>query len=257
MLRRRGSTLLETLVALTVFGIVASAGLATLRSAVRATERTVLTGDQAAQLNGTVQTTSAVLQTLSPSDGDIIAASDTSLRVWATVLSGVVWDQGPTASPQDDRWTRHRLVSVSSPVGGCVGGPLADPVADASVSAWRLALSPPVDTLRVGAPLHLLRPQRLALYRSGGDWSLGHAEQTPTLPWSTIQPVTGPLQSPTALQPGLRFTLTDSTGSTATTSAWRVTIAAAAPLRDSLRSSGGRALPVASTSRALALRNAR
>lgn len=293
MLTRKGTTLLETLVAVTVFGTVATAGLATLRSAARAMERTVLTGDRQSQLNGTIQATSALLHPLSPGDGDVIAATDTAIRFLGTILSGVAcrvratdtyipdgalahgvalgaassmpqpgdllvaWEEGPTSATRDDLWTRHRVTAVSTPSGGCVGGPLADPVADAASHTWRLSLVPPLDSLRVGAPIHLLRPQRLALYRSGSDWSLGHAEQTPLLPWSVIQPVTGPLQPPDGPSPGLRLDLLDSAGTPSTPGARQLHIRVAAPTRDSLRTTAGRQRPVATTVRQLALRNAR
>lgn len=289
--RRGGATLTELLVALSIFGLVATTCLSLLATSARAFERTTLTSDQRAQLAGAALVTSALLAGLSPSDGDVIAASDTAVRFWGTVASGIscrisgndtwvpqgalatqvalgaastmpqsgdilaAWDEGPTSSTSDDGWTRHRVLNVSTPTGGCVGGPIARSLADAAVDTWRLEVAPPIDTLRVGAPLHILRAQRLALYSSAGDWSLGHSETTPMGPWATIQPAAGPLTPPSAPTQGLEMQWLDTLGSSSLAAPHALQVRVRAPMRHLMRTATGLRSPVDSHYRFLALHN--
>lgn len=288
---RTGATLIELVVALTVFGFIATTCLASLSTAARSYERATLTTDQRTQLAAATQVSNALLAGVSPADGDIIAATDTAVRYWGTIASGVacriagadlwiphgalatqttlgaaastpqpgdmavVWDEGPSPLPSDDNWTRHRVLAASTSAGGCVGGPLAHPVRDASATAWRLNLAPPIDTLRTGAPLHLLRAQRLALYNSAGEWSLGYSETTPAGPWSVIQPAAGPLGPPTAPGQGLALIWVDSTGLPNSTQSAALQVTLRAPTRVTLRTPTGPSAPTDSARRFLALHN--
>ena len=181
------------------------------------------------------------LRAVSPAAGDIRDARDTALEVRATIASAVVCYTAarsvvlaPTLSGAEtfaaylttvaandtawlldvrdtlESWIPRRITSVSSTtIARCAyGGPT---VSRAPFAATVLAL----DTLapgRAGTVLRVTRPVRYSLYRSAdGSWQLGARDwNTSTLRFNSIQPVAGPLLSPSAY--GLAFSYVDGGG---------------------------------------------
>ena len=246
MLRRlrRGVTLVEWLAALTVLGLLGALALHGILASVRCTERGILVTERDAQLAAALSTTRAMLAPLAPGDGDALLLADTAATFRWTMAAGVVCavapgtvvltsgtrhdglplgaslgmpqpgdllvvhDEGPTTAPGDDAWTRHVVSAAARPPGACGASLLLHPVLDAAFPAWRLDVAPDVLPSQAGEPARVLRPARLALYRSTADWALGYAEASGGS-WPAIQPVAGPLDSAGA--PGFRLAWLDST----------------------------------------------
>ena len=268
---RSGSTLPELIVALALFGIVGMACLRALSVSARWYERATLVVEQHAQIDAARRLLLTLPAAAAPADGDLLTLGDSSVTWMATVgaavvchtaagsalltraplTSGVdlssfastpqpgdallVLDDGPTPSPTDDRWITHTILAMHSSVGGCVGGPLANPVADASTPAWRVDVAPPISASDSGAPTRILRPQRLALYTSSGEWMLGFTETNGPSGWATIQPAAGPLSSATLPAPGLHLQWLDTLMAPTTTSVSAIGVTLRAPTRRAVR----------------------
>lgn len=287
---RPGATLVELVVALALFGLIGTTLLRTLVATAHWLERTTVTADQRGQVDAAALIARALLQGSSPADGDLLRAADTAVVFRAAIARGVVcrvvgasawiptdtlssgmtlgaqddapqagdtlvaFDESFSVAAADDRWTRHVIVGVSTTPGGCVGGPLADSVADAATRSWRFDLAPPLSPAQVGAPAHVLRHRRLALYSSLGDWALGLSEVGTSGAWSLIQPVASPLLGP-GVAGGLQLTWLDTLGASALVNPAGAVLKVRAPTRVPLRGAG--AAQVDSLGTALYLRNAR
>lgn len=250
---RGGVALVELLVALVLTTIVGGTLVRLLDRTQRHAHGLAIESDQRAQLGVAAAAITGAVQGASATDGDLVAGSDSSLAYLAPVGVGLACALGPTSldlpptviasgalltwwntSPQagdtvaildegvalsdvDDRWRHAVLVSVTPALGACLGTPWLDPVADAGRVGWRLTLGDTLPaTVTRGAPLRVLRPERLALYRSGTEWMLGWTEwNAATAAWHAIQPVAGPLLpwAPPGATSGLAFQWHDSLGS--------------------------------------------
>ncbi|HEX4934931.1 MAG TPA: hypothetical protein VFV33_17195, partial [Gemmatimonadaceae bacterium] len=106
-----------------------------------------------------------------------------------------ILDEGSASSAVDDSWHRGAITAVTTRPGACLRSPYLDSIADAATTGWRLTIAPPLPaTVRPGAVVRVLRPERFALYRSSGEWMLGWTEWNhAAASWSPIQPVAGPL----------------------------------------------------------------
>ncbi len=249
---RRGVALVELLVALVLTAVVGGTLVRMLDRTHRHARGLATESDQRAQLAVAGVAIIGALDGIAPTDGDLLSGSDSSVAYLATVGVGlacalgpttidlapstiassavlswwntapqagdtvVILDDGISPSDADDRWHHLPLAGVSSLANACLGTPWLDPVADAGRVGWRLTLG---DTLPVsltrGAPVRVLRPERLALYRSTGEWMLGWTEWNPaSAAWNAIQPVAGPLLpwAPPAATSGLSLMWHDSTG---------------------------------------------
>ena len=288
---RPGASLVELLVALTLFATVGSVALGTLGTAARWYERITLVAEQRAQVDAARRLLQDLPVALSSADSDITSATAGSLT-WQSTIGALVtcrnvggsavvprgtlargidlaavgappqvgdllatFDDGPTPGPADDRWVAHTITGIHSATGGCVGGPLADPVADAARPAWVFDLAPPLAAADTAVAARLLRPQRLALYASGAEWMLGFTEVNPPVGWATIQPAAGPLAPPGA-SAGLALTWVDSLFAPNATAPAALRVVVRAPLRQPARAAPGRAAaPLDSSGAVIALRN--
>ena len=245
MLTRRGMTLVELIVAMTVGG-VALALIAVI--SVRQQRLYADVADRAA-LTGQLRQASAVLpielRGASPGAGDIREARDTAIELRSTIATAVVCDTlggsivlppatpGATAfagyltaiAPGDtawllargdtaEAWIPYAVSSVSPMAPGPCGplGPRLNAAARASSRvAIRLGAGGPIANL-TGVVLRVTRPVRYSLYRGGdGRWYLGqHDWNVASLRFNTIQPVSGPFSS--ASSHGLAFQYADSMG---------------------------------------------
>jgi prepilin-type N-terminal cleavage/methylation domain-containing protein len=249
---RRGSTLPELLVALTIWGVLATAFLRTVHQSLRfLNDHTVLV-EQRAQLEAASHVTAALLSDASPIDGDLVALSDTAAVFRATIgttvacrtagpsveipplslASGIPlsaftdqpkvgdlvarFDEGSLASAIDDHWAFHSVVAIHALTGACTTTPFADPLADATRTGWTLDLVPAPPPTPSAIPLRLLRPLRLALYHSAPAWMLGYTEwNAASAAWNLIQPVAGALTSGAGPAPGIHWAWHDTLGAVA------------------------------------------
>jgi hypothetical protein len=166
--------------------------------------------------------------------GDVLAFSDSSLEIRATIGTAIACDTVPggeaialappalrvarltsfTTSPQagdltlaydpgpsdrasDDAWISREIADVSAAPSVCVGSPFVAPSdALAQPVLIRFATGNPVSwAVRPGAFVRLLRRVRYRFYRaSTGEWYLGYSEWAGT-GFSVVQPVSGPFAS--------------------------------------------------------------
>jgi prepilin-type N-terminal cleavage/methylation domain-containing protein len=240
---RRGVTLIELLVTMTVGGIALS--LVTLLCVRQ--QRVVSDLAQASAVSAQLRDAGAILpidlRALAPASGDIREARDTSLEIRATIASGVVCDTSGTAitlaptvddvvsfasiatsiEPGDSAWllmatdtgeiwAPHRVGEVLS--GATRGCGARGPDLGAAFGAQRVSLT--LDSVGsakwIGAPLRVTRPLRYSLYQSSDNaWWLGERDwSTDAERFNAIQPVAGPFLSPASR--GLRFEYFDSAG---------------------------------------------
>lgn len=248
---RPGTTLPELLVALTIWGVLATAFLRTVQQSLRFLNDQTVLAEQRAQLEAAGHVSASLLADASPVDGDLIAVQDTAAVFRATIgttvacrttgatveippltlASGIPlssftdqpktgdlvarFDEGPLASAIDDHWALHSIVAIHSLSGACITTPFADPLADAARTGWALDLTPAPPPTLTATPLRLLRPLRLALYHSSPDWMLGYTEWNGTSgSWNLIQPVAGALTGGAAQPLGVDWTWHDSVAAT-------------------------------------------
>jgi hypothetical protein len=230
MLSRRGTTLAETLIAITLASLVLATATASLLRQQQTSAGLAAHASVAAQLHPATTIVAAQLAHLSPAAGDFVPGEwrDTALQFRAPIATGVscnatggaatlltdadstmpvggilspphagdsVWYYSDTIAS----WTGRLLVDVATAAAGCgvVG----------KGATVRLLVGAG-DTIPEGAPVRITRQMRLALYRAGdGTWQLGLRE------WSDAakalaapQPIAGPfLSSGAGVHTGFRY----------------------------------------------------
>jgi hypothetical protein len=228
---KRGTSLAELLVALVLFGVVATAILRSLDRQARFHAGVLTILEARSQHAAAHEVVATELRSLASSGGDITRLSDSAivfrLPVGAavacriapdtiylapdTVAAGQVlaglrvtpqagdtawlYDESSTDIAGDDSWIGVRITSAVRGAGNCAGSALVHPALDAARGSWRFAVAGPLPTsITTGAAIRLTRTARFALYRGGTNehW-LGFTEILPaTGTWITIQPVSGP-----------------------------------------------------------------
>jgi hypothetical protein len=228
---RRAFTTVELMVVLVVGGMVA-AGIATvLRRQQRFFTSAAVLVEQRVSLRDATGILPGELRALSPPSGDVIAFSDSSLDIRATIGTAVVCDTLPnatgvalapplddsgvlissfTTSPQpgdlalvfdagvpelssDDAWLTREISSVAWSTTACATSPLGTRSANTSRMLLRVASGTTFPrTVGPGAFVRVLRRVRYRFYRaSTGDWYLGYAEWDGSA-FGVVQPVSGP-----------------------------------------------------------------
>ncbi len=213
---RHGTSLVELVVALALFGVVSAAVVRALDRQARFHDGIVRILEARTQLAGAHAVAGAELRALSPAAGDLLALSDSAVTYRMSVGAGVacavdatgvtmlpdsiangqllahvvappqagdtvwVFDEGVSAAAADDRWVPARVLGASQPAGACAGSPLLDPVNDAARRGWRLDASfgaAPPPVVATGTVVQVTRLARLALYRaSTGESFLGWSD---------------------------------------------------------------------------------
>lgn len=238
LIARRGTTILELLLAL-VAGAIVVAAVTRLYVGQERAARALLAGARdEARLREAASILPVTLRAIAPGEGDIPVglASDTALELRETIGSAVVCDAGTgyLTLPDDSddaatlgaylsrpevgdtvwvlgsrdstgvrRWTGLGVADVASARCGA-GSRLAG-----GRSGVRLTMSrdPVAAGAAVGAPARVTRRARFSLYRAGdGAWWLGYRT------WSavagrlaTVQPASGPYASPAVAGPPFRY----------------------------------------------------
>lgn len=234
MLSRRGTTLVELLVALVLAAIILASATGTLLRQQRATSGTIAAGEGATQVRAGTALLAAQFAGLAPSATDLREASDTALQARTAVLAGLACATDPVTTIAADDADLSSAGIASAPRPGdslwwyepdslrWAGRPVADAWADSlrcdgaesggapaiARRVLRLRLDAP-DTVPTLAPLRVTRQVRLALYRSGdGTWQFGFREwSASTGAFAGPQPAAGPFQrvTPDGARSGFRY----------------------------------------------------
>ena len=227
---RAAFTLAELMIALVMGGIVAAGIVGVLRRQQRFYTSAASLVEQRISLRDATGILPGELRALSPASGDVMAFSDSSLEIRATIGSAiacdtvaggdglalappalqaprltsfttapqagdlaVVYDVGPSDRASDDAWVTREVAGVSSAPSACVGSPFVASAGLAPPVLVRFATGNRLPTsVRPGTFVRLLRRVRYRFYRAGtGEWYLGYSEWAVT-GFSVVQPVSGP-----------------------------------------------------------------
>lgn len=240
---RRGTTLVELLVALPIGAMVGLVAISLLLDTHKLARQLNSTTEIARELRQAAAVLASEIRPLS--SADIVAWTDTSLDMQALAGSGVTcavpasnvidllplngtdalrtsWFAAPQAGdrvysvgadsamvPTDRNWQSDVLSGSSSPAtSSCAGQPLLG-LSSSSGTVVRLTLANAMSAKpSVGSPVRITRRTRYSLYRaSDGLWYMGRKTFN-GLAWTTIQPVAGPFDKP--LLHGLLIQVRDS-----------------------------------------------
>lgn len=234
-LRRLGFTAAELMVALAIGGLVTAAIVGVLRRQQRFFTSASVLVEQRVSLRDATGILPGELRALSPASGDILAFSDSSLEIRATIGAGILCDTVPgggalvlapsrartgaplstfTATPQpgdvalvydprapdlasDDAWMPLAIADVSSGTSVCAASPFVDR-ADAAAPRLTLRLvsgSRAPPTLSPGAFVRLMRRVRYRFYRAGTGEWFLGYSEWDGAAYSVVQPVSGPFAS--------------------------------------------------------------
>lgn len=233
MLTRRGASLVELLVAMTLAAVVLGAATTTVLRQRRESDVHAARVQAESQLHAALGEMQSTLEGLSSAAGDLAPgeARDTALQLRIVVATAVACDSGagvvilaaddtsenrasgfaaaPRAGdtvwwhpPGAASWAARRVIDISTSSGGCA-------IAGAGMqSTLRLAFATP-DTVPRGAPIRLTRQTRFSFYHAGdGTWQLGIAEWSDVLhAFAPPQPVAGPFThvAPGGARTGFRY----------------------------------------------------
>lgn len=233
MLSRRGATLVELLVAMTLTAVVLGAATSAFVRQRRGADLHASRASAESQLRAALGELQMALDGLSAAAGDLVAgeARDTALQLRMVVASAIACDSGAghallasddtsavraagfAAAPKigdtlwwhvsgPSSWMARPVTGITASVGACVStGGGAQPI-------LRLALPSP-DTVPRGAPVRLTRQARFSFYHAGdGSWQLGVSEWSDVLhAFAPPQPIAGPftLALPGGVRTGFRY----------------------------------------------------
>ena len=247
-LHRRGFTILELVIAITLLSVV-GASIAVAVATQWRSHDSLTDGERSRQaLRDAAEVLLAELRPLSPSAGDVISVLDTAIEVRATLGASVIcsvtvardeimipprrpsagaplswWRDWPALGDSvaildsraglADTVSRHEIIGIAG--GSCpLSSGFVRTAADAA-SGVSLTLSPSVPaSIGTGVPLSFLRRARYSTYRSSTDgrWYFGIKEQLSGT-WSGVQPVAGPFVPPAAGGAGgMAIALRDASG---------------------------------------------
>jgi prepilin-type N-terminal cleavage/methylation domain-containing protein len=211
---RRGVTLAELLIALTLLALIGSACVASVVRHSRSGRASVEIAELRDQLRDGAAILTADLASISAPGGDIYPGGmgKSSLEFRATVGSSVacataatsvalppntahtdgrrftfmsrrvdpghglmILDEGASPAASDDIWLVRTVTAVSTPLNPCVGSPFST-ASEATLRGYLLSVDVPLSaTVAAGAPVRIVERARYALYQSGDNrWYLGY-----------------------------------------------------------------------------------
>lgn len=246
--RRRGASIIELMIALTIFGLVMAGVTSAISEQTRfqagaqrvvASQRSLRqigdllpselralgtgAGDiyamNASSVDLRVTTGSSVVCTIAGGGGSVTIppvqlATGVPLTSWrdvpATGDSLFIFDEGASPARNDDTWRAYRLSGPPASAQSCPTSTGFTRTAGEAAAGMRLTVTPaiPVSTV-VGAPIRFFRPARYALATGAdGRWYLGYTECSAGC--GTLDVVAGPVRPPSGQ--GIGFTFRDSLG---------------------------------------------
>lgn len=247
-LNRGGFTLPEMLVALLLFGVIAAAIIGVAVRQQRFYHGALEVMGMRQQLHQALAIVPVDLRGVSSIGGDIVALTDSSLDVRATIGSAIVCSHTPnsvtvpppnarhlttfltrarvndvllvlddgTPGNGDDLWRSYTIGSIDSTLSGCPR--FTGTALDAGQYSYRYLVTRDLSgTITDGAPLRMLRRVKYSIYRSSDNlWWLGNREcRGDGSQCATVQPVAGPFRPYVAndtANSGVSFVYRDSTG---------------------------------------------
>jgi prepilin-type N-terminal cleavage/methylation domain-containing protein len=247
--RRSGVTLVELVVALTLFSVVATVMLTILRGQQRFHTGSLEIIDTRRSAHQAIDLLYGELR--ATSSADIYSITDSSIAFRSTIgtshLCGIdstrssltlpatrarraaplstllslprggdsllIFDPGETPEPDDDAWHRHVL--IADPGGGiCPPRPFGLAADAMEAAGFAIQIAPPLaQTTPVGSPVRFFRPASYSLYRgSGATWMLGYSSCAAGA-CTARQPLSGPyLPFASGGEGGIAFTYFDVDG---------------------------------------------
>ena len=244
---RRGASIIELMIAVTIFGLVMAGVTSAITEQTRfqaGAQRVVASQRSLRQISDLLP---GELRALGTGAGDIYAMTPSSIDLRVTTGSSVVcavaaggmsvtippvqlaievpltswrdvpvagdsvfiFDEGASASRNDDTWRAYRLASAPA-AGTCAMTTGFTRSAAEAAAGMTLSVSSaiPITTL-TGAPIRFFRPARYALTTgTDGRWYLGYTECSGGC--GSLDIVAGPVRSPSGQ--GIGFTFRDSLG---------------------------------------------
>jgi hypothetical protein len=210
---KRGSSLVELVASLALFGIVSGAILRALDRQARFHDGIARVLEAGTQLSASHDAVAIELRGVGGAAGDVLSASDSAIAYRAQVGSAVVcavgalsvdlapavvatgqrlahfasapqagdtawfFDDGPLADASDDQWVPAPVAGAARAIGACRGTPFVHSALDSARSGWHVTLatiSGLPATVVTGSTVRFTRHARFALYRgSTGETYLG------------------------------------------------------------------------------------
>lgn len=232
--RRSGFSVVELLVVLVLFAIIAGAATRSLRGQQRFLRGASELAEMRSQLRQAVHLLPAELRSIAPTAGDIHAWSRSAVAFRAMSGSSIIcarlsdfilaipsrgeegapaltsWlvtpragdsvlilDPGRAVGRSDDQWRLHEVDGIAWSQSAAECGPFAAPSGGGHLRV-QVSGRPLSATIAAGGAVRFFRPVRYSLYRGGDSrWYLGGSECSAarTPSCSVIQPVSGPYRA--------------------------------------------------------------
>jgi len=254
--RRRGFTMIEMLVTMTILSVVGIIASRLMLGQQRFYQRTNEQMGMRRELRSAMNLVPADLRSISSSGGDLTSFDATSLTFRAVLGASIAcarpnnstldlpplnmarntvtsWYATPQAGDtvwafndslsrgaEDDVWVPLRITAVTQSATLCPLSPFTDATLDAGKSRFRVSVSPNLpDSIKVGSALRFTRSARYQLTaQTSGRYYLTRSEYVGGA-WQGNTPVSGPYEAPNGTNGGIRFTYFDSLGAAVTNSA--------------------------------------
>lgn len=230
---RRGFTLAEMLVSITILAIVGGAVFRVIVKQQQSYKDSTRTAAMQRELRLTGSFLPAEMRSASSAGLDVKSMQEDAVVFLANIGSGIVcdrsgvaqiilpplntahvtttnwytqpvagdslfiYDEGMLKGSEDDAWVRRSIVSIGNS-NACPGAPSTDAALDAGKPRWHVNVSGGAlpDSVKTGAVVRFARPVRYQLYQSPSvtrDWYVGFQEYV-NGSWSAIDAVGGPFR---------------------------------------------------------------